>query len=130
MKAKEPKSVGRAQSRKEVSIKGEIDHIVRCAAHCDARVVSLPPLVFFSTETGDAWVLDPEDNLALCLARDGDPYPVHIKETEQNYSIEWNSMYHIEDEWFMVAESSGRVRTIVGYPTELILRMIRETGRA
>jgi hypothetical protein len=74
MKAKEPKSVGRAQSRKEVSIKGEIDHIVRRAAHYDARVVSLPPLVFFSTETGDAWVLDPEDNLGLCLARDGDPW--------------------------------------------------------
>ena len=91
-------------------------------------MVSLSPLIFFSTETGDAWVLDPEDNLALCLARDGDPYPVHVKETEQNYSIEWNARYHIEDEFFTVAESSGRVRTIMGYPTQAILRRMREMG--
>jgi hypothetical protein len=121
-------TVRRKQNRKEVSIKGEIDYVVRCAARQDARVVSLSPLIFFSTETGDAWVLDPEDNLALCLARDGDPSPVHVKETEENYGIEWNSRYCIEDKLFTVAESSSRVRTIMGYPTQAILRMTREMG--
>lgn len=129
MKPRESSRVRRRQSRKEVSIKGEIDYIVRCAARQDARVVGLSPLIFFSTETGDAWVLDPEDNLALCLARDGDPYPVQVKETEENYSIEWNARYHIEDKLFTVAESSGRVRTIMGYPTQAILRITREMGR-
>ena len=130
MKLRRSSTVRRRQSRKEVSIKGEIDYIVRCAARHDACVVSLSPLIFFSTESGDAWVLDPEDNLALCLARDGDPHPVHVKETERNYSIEWNARYQIEDEFFTVAERSGRVRTIMGYPTQAILRMIRGMGRA
>jgi hypothetical protein len=130
MKLKKPKAVRRRLRPEQVSIKGEIDYIIRCAARREGRVVTLGPLVFFSTDTGDAWVLDPEDTLALCLAQDGDPLPVHVRETPDNYSIEWNSMYHIEDDLFTVAERSGRVRTIMGYPTQQILRMMREMGKA
>ena len=46
----------------------EVDYIVGRAAESDARVVTLGQLVFFSTQTGDAWLLDPEDHLALPLA--------------------------------------------------------------
>jgi hypothetical protein len=35
--------------------------------------VTVGPLVLFSTETGDAWLLDPADHLAARLARDGVP---------------------------------------------------------
>jgi hypothetical protein len=59
---------GRFQTRevrwKEVSIAEESLYIVAQAMVGDARVVSLPPLVFFSTATGDAWVLDAVDGLA------------------------------------------------------------------
>ena len=39
-------------------------------------------LVLFSTETGDAWLLDPADRLAARLARDGESEPIHIEETD------------------------------------------------
>lgn len=54
----------------------EVEYIVARAAESDARVVTLGQLVFFSTETGDAWLLDPEDRLALCLAKAGRRLPV------------------------------------------------------
>src|SRR5262249_61433202 len=54
----------------------------------DGRIVTLGQLIFFSTETGDAWLLDWEDGLAARLAWDGDPEPIHIEETEANFSIE------------------------------------------
>jgi hypothetical protein len=38
--------------------------------------VTVGPLALFSTDTGDAWLLDPEDHLAARLARDGDPEDV------------------------------------------------------
>jgi hypothetical protein len=38
--------------------------------------------VLFSTETGDAWLLDPADQLAARVARDGDPEEVNFEETE------------------------------------------------
>jgi hypothetical protein len=82
-------------------------------------------LILFSTETGDAWILDPEDSLALCLARDGDRQPFTVTETATNFGIEWNAEYRIEGDRFIVAEQSGRIRTIIGYPTREILRAVR-----
>jgi len=55
----------------------------------NGRIATLGQLIFFSTETGDGWLLDPEDGLAAPLARDGDPEPIHIEETDASFSIEW-----------------------------------------
>jgi hypothetical protein len=93
----------------------EVDYIVARAAESDARVVSLGQLVFFATEAGDAWLLDPEDHLALRLATDGGRLPVQIVETATSYAIHWNATYRIEDDAFVVADASG-TRAIIGYP--------------
>ena len=61
----------------------EVRYILRRAAEHDGRVVTIGQLVLFSTETGDAWLLDPSDQLAARLARDGDPEPFHIEENER-----------------------------------------------
>jgi hypothetical protein len=60
---------------KQLRLAQEIKYIQRRAAEYDARFVTVGPLVFFSTETGDAWTLDPADQLAARLARDGDQRP-------------------------------------------------------
>lgn len=93
------------------------------AAARDSRVVTLGPLVFFSTDTGDAWMLDPVDNLALCLARDGAAVPTSITESEERFAVEWTHSYDIDDDVINVVDRSGRSRAILGYPT-------REIGRA
>jgi hypothetical protein len=49
---------------KHLRLAQEIKSIQRRAAAYDARFVTVGPLVFFSTETGDAWMLDPSDQLA------------------------------------------------------------------
>src|SRR3954452_20060009 len=71
---------------KDLRLAGEVRYIQNRAADRDARIVMLGPLVLFSTETGDAWLLDPADHLALRLARDGDPLPAHIEETETTFA--------------------------------------------
>jgi hypothetical protein len=48
----------------------EVRHIQRCAARHDGRIVTVGQLIFFSTQTGDAWLLDAQDGLAAPLARD------------------------------------------------------------
>jgi hypothetical protein len=40
------------------------------------RVVKLDQIVFFSTETGDAWMLDPENGCAVSLAREFEMRPI------------------------------------------------------
>jgi len=111
--------------REQIRIADEADYIISRAQDNDARVVTLGPLIFFSTETGDAWMLDPEDGLALCLARAGEAQPFTITETSANFSIEWKASYQIDGHLFIVTEGAGRIRSIWGYPTAEILRATR-----
>ncbi len=106
----------------------EVDYIVARAAELDGRVVSLGQLVFFSTETGDAWLLDPEDHLALRLAEDGSRLPVQIVETATRFAIEWNASYRFEDDAFIVTQGSS-VRAILGYPIADLLTAERRALR-
>jgi hypothetical protein len=59
----------------------EVRYIQRRAADHDGRVVTIGQLTLFSSETGDAWLIDRDDHLALRLARDGDPEPTSKKPT-------------------------------------------------
>ena len=99
----------------------EVRYVQGLAAEHALRIVTLPQLLLFSTETGDAWLLEPSDQLATPLARDGDPLPVHIEETDKNFTIGWSGQYRIDGRVFIYQEKgSGRVRTILGYPTRKI----------
>ncbi|MEW5749064.1 MAG: hypothetical protein AB1793_09840 [Candidatus Thermoplasmatota archaeon] len=109
----------------DLSIIGEAGYMVRRAVARDRRVVTLGPLVFFSTDTGDAWMLDPHDHLALCLARDGDALPSNIMETEERFAVDWTHSYRIDGPIMTVVDRSGRSRAILGYPTREIDRAIR-----
>jgi len=116
----------RLLSREEVSINREADYIIEKAQVHDSRVVGLGGLFFFSTQTGDAWLLDPADSLALCLARDGERQNFSILETPTSFQIAWQAQYHIDGETFTVATKDGSVRTIFGYPTREIENTIRK----
>jgi len=102
---------------KDFRLADEVRHIQRCAARHDGRMVTVGQLILFSTQTGDAWLLDKEDGLAAPLTRDADPEPVHIEETDANFTIEWKGHYRIEGDAFIyVDRKTGRTRTILGYP--------------
>jgi hypothetical protein len=105
----------------EVSITGEAEYILARAMAEDARIVSLPPLVFFSTTTGDAWILDAEDGLAVQLAAAKTPLPFAISETRDRFAIEWPGTFRIDSDRMIFTDKAARVRTIVGYPTQEIM---------
>jgi hypothetical protein len=97
----------------------EVHYIRRRAADYDSRIVTIGQLVLFSTETGDAWLLEPADRLAARLARDGESEPIHIEETDTTFAIGWKGRYRIEGPAFVYSDQdAGRVTTILGYPTD------------
>jgi len=104
----------------------EVHYIQERAAEHDSRVITVPQLLLFSTQTGDAWLLEPAGHLAVPLARDGDPLPVYIEDTDKNFTIGWTGTYRIDGRAFVYSErNSGRIRTILGYPTRHI---VEQTG--
>ncbi len=97
----------------------EIRYVTRRAAEHDGRVVTIAQLTLFSSETGDAWIIDREDHLALRLARQGDPEPFHIEETDTSFAIDWKGHYRIEGAAFVYTDrDTGRTTTVIGYPTD------------
>ena len=113
---------------KDFRLADEIRHIQRCAARQDGRIVTVGQLILFSTQTGDAWLLDKEDGLAAPLARDGDPEFVHIEETDANFTIEWKGNYRIEGDAFIyVDRKTGGTRAILGYPTQKLEQAARSS---
>ena len=109
---------------KHLRLAKEIKSIQHRAAEHDGRFVTIGPLVFFSTATGDAWMLDPSEQLAARLARSGDPEPIDFRETDTNYAIGWKGNYRIDGRAFVYTDQkSGRVTAITGYPTDKIAQL-------
>jgi hypothetical protein len=101
----------------------EVGYIQRRAADRDGRIVTIAQLVLFSTETGDAWLLDPSDQLAAPLARDGHPEPIHIEENDWTFAIHWKGHYRIEGPAFVyIYGDTGRVTTVLGYPIDKLIQ--------
>jgi hypothetical protein len=124
------KTIRRGPSKREISSKDfhlaeEIGYIQRRAAAHDGRIVTIGPLALFSTDTGDAWLLDPADHLAARLARDGDPESIHFEETDTTFAIGWQGDYRIDGDAFVyVDRDTARVIAILGYDVQ----RIRELG--
>ncbi|HEV2245823.1 MAG TPA: hypothetical protein VGW37_04140 [Terriglobia bacterium] len=109
---------------KDFRLAEEIEYIRTRAAECDSRLVTVGPLVLFSAETGDAWLLDPADHLAARVARDGDPERIHFEETDSNFAIGWKGNYRIEHDAFVfVDRETARITTILGYPTRRLAQL-------
>ena len=108
---------------KSFRLADEVRYIQRRAAEHDGRIVTIGQLVLFSTETGDAWLLDPPDHLAARLARDGDPEPIHIEDTDTTFAIEWKGQYYIEGGTFVYVDGSGRMTAISGYPMRKLAQL-------
>src|SRR6201998_2475572 len=104
---------------KSFRLADEVRYIQRRAADHTGRVISIGQLILFSSKSGDAWLLDPSDQLAARLARDGDPEPIHIEETDTTFAIGWKGHYRIDGPAVVYSDrDTGRVATILGYPTE------------
>ena len=107
-------------------IKKEINYITERAKANDGRIVRLGGLLLFSTETGDAWILDTEDNLAICLMRNEDKQEYKIIDTPTQFGFDWDYQYNIDINKFIVIDKTGKIRTIIGYPVQEIMKQIEQ----
>jgi hypothetical protein len=111
---------------KSFRLADEVRYIQRRAAAHDSRIVSIAQLVLFSNQSGDAWMLDPSEHLAVRLASDGHPEPIYIEDTETTFAVAWTGQYGIVGPAFLYTDrDSKRVTTMFGYP----IRRLSQMGR-
>jgi len=105
-----------------IRLADEVRYIQHRAADHDGRIITIGLLALFSTETGDAWLLDRTDLLAARLAQNGEAEPIQIVETAATFAIEWTGSYRINGPAFVYSDrDTGRVITILGYPTDKLV---------
>src|SRR5215469_10488283 len=96
---------------KSFRLADEVSYIQRRAAEHDSRIVSIGQVVLFSSESGDAWMLDPSEHLAVRLASDGQPEPIHIEDGEITFTVAWTGQTGLWD-----PRSSTPIETTGGLP--------------
>lgn len=75
------------------------------------------PFVLFASQ-GDAWLLDPEENLALCLMFRGQKMPREFSDSARQIGIAWDGEFRLDGENFTVKTEHPAIgtRVILGYP--------------
>jgi hypothetical protein len=110
----EPATQQRVLEPGEMSVLKEVRYIVQRALAGEARIVTIGELFLFSTPSGDAWLLDTDDQLALCLAREGREQPHPIMESPGKFHIDWPGEFSFEGDCLVVHE--GPETTCVEHP--------------
>jgi hypothetical protein len=105
---------------KELNMLKEVSYIIDCARRGDSRLMSLGSFILFSTDMGDAWLLEQREMLALCLMQDGEEQPYIIQDTPQRFAVGWNATYQIDGSRFIVKRKDGKIIVRFDYPAKEI----------
>lgn len=86
------------------------------------------PFVLFSTGVGDAWLLDPDEQLGVCLVWQGAKKPSTISEDPAKLSIGFHGHYELLGKFFSIQshESDIGERAIAGYPLDELRPILEE----
>lgn len=82
------------------------------------EILEKQPLILFSTEGGDAWLLEPNEGLAICLAWHGERQEPGIHDKGRQLEIGWDGEFKIDGDNFAVDLEISTIgkRVILGYP--------------
>lgn len=115
----------------------EIEAVVLAALTGTPKIVMTGPealasrqFVLMATEDGDAWLLDPEEDKALCLAWHGIRQEVTVRDLPTRIEILWDGEFELRGPFFAVQTEHSEVGTrhIGGYPLDQ-LRECLEAAR-
>jgi len=119
------------------SIRDECETIMAAELRGQAKAIvtkdgpACPPFVLFSTGIGDAWLLEPDEHLAMCLVWQGKRQPVALRDDPDRIEVEWDGEYELLGDFFSVHTGHPEIgeRAIGGYPLDNI-RKVLDTAKS
>jgi len=112
-------------------LSAELDLIVRAARAGETRIIVTGPemvtvpLVLFTSQ-GDAWMLDANEDMAICLIWQGAALPRNIRDAGRNIEIDWDGSFSLNGESFAVDIDRPEIgrRVIFDYPLQELRQAI------
>lgn len=113
------------QQRGVDALDAECEIILRAASEGTNKIIVtgpevLPvPFVLFAS-LGDAWLLDPEEELALCLMFRGEKLTRGFRDHARQIEIAWDGSFRLDGDGFAVRTEHPVIgtRVILGYPLD------------
>jgi len=110
----------------QFSLQNEINSIQKTASKSKFKVRELGVFVLFSTEKGDAWLLEVAESDALQLASEREIMTVELEENPDTIEIFWTHTFAIENKQFIITDyKDKKVQAIEDYPTHAISAAIK-----
>lgn len=114
------------------SIRAECEAIIAAELRGDVKIVmtkaglACPPFVLFSTGIGDAWLLEPDEHLAMCLVWQGTRDEIGVSEDPSRIEVAWDGGYELLGDFFHVETNNPRIgeRAIGGYPLNEVRKVL------
>jgi len=114
------------------TIRAECEAIVAAELRGDVKIVvtkpgpACPPFVLFSTGVGDAWLLEPDEQLAMCLLWHGEREVIGISEDPSRIEVAWDGGYELLGDFFHVETDNSKIgeRAIAGYPLDAVRKAL------
>lgn len=117
------------------SIRQECEAIVAAELKGVVKIVATkqgpacPPFVLFSTGVGDAWLLEPDEQLAMCLVWQGSREEIGVSEDPDRIEVAWDGGYEFLGDFFHAVTNNPKIgqRAIAGYPLDEVRKVLDET---
>jgi hypothetical protein len=111
----------------QVSVRQEVARIQEAAARREAKIMHLGVFVLFSTEAGDAWLLELSDMDGVQVANQGEVIELEMEENAETIEINWSHRFVIKEGKFVAtAYKDKSVITHGDYPVHSIQSAIRK----
>lgn len=106
------------------TIRAECEAIVAAELRGEVKIVvtkpgpACPPFVLFSTAIGDAWLLEPDEQLAMCMLWHGEREVIGVSADPSRIEVAWDGGYELLGDFFHVETNNPKIgdRAIAGYP--------------
>ena len=110
----------------QISLQNAINAIQESASKGIQKVHELGVFVFFSTNEGDAWLLEVTEMDALQVAANKEVLTVDLEENPETIEISWTHTFEIKNKQFVTTSyKDKKVEEITSYPTHPILAAIK-----
>jgi len=114
------------------SIRAECEAIIAAELNGVVRIVATKPgpacpsFVLFSTGVGDAWLLEPDEQLAMCLVWQGFREEIGVSEDPGRIEVAWDGDYELLGDFFHAVTEHPKIgqRAIAGYPLGEVRKML------
>ncbi len=110
-------------AKEDTVITSKAENTARAATKGEPTIDFIGNFIFFSTPSGEGWMLDHRKNYALRLAENYTVLPYRIIESSERFQIEWKERFRLEGDHF-IALCKGEETVFREYPVEALTGLI------